>query len=585
MAISEARKFVIDVVQEKEFPQQRLLDPAQFEKLAKSFGLHVGYGSLETWDRVGVLHPIYRTRPDMEILEQEIQPSAAVREERLVWPSAENFIPWADLRRPYARGYFDPNPSNIYFHPFQISRLHDIVQSCHQGITFADFACEPSSMDLFQRTFHEELQRSLTRLRETEEQYLQELALLLLIEDKYLPDLTGWLRGIRSPDRRRYKEWREAFDADAALRRSGLSVEQVEAMRRDFGIEGELHDPNEKFYVLLRHMTYDQRQELKNEALLPWFYYGIADMLGRFLEDVTGQKQPHVDDLSWPNEWKKRVYGFAPQQFDYAARNALPNILRVFGIDPRIKVLFIVEGQSEIAFVKRWCERNGIHLEPSRETGSQASIYLREYGIDILMLQGVSALKNPLIRHYARRSLDEGACIVMAVDAENDAADQLMEWKEKEGLIDDVFGIERLADAERRPLGGLLWDPCFEETNFTFDELLDAWMVTARSKSGDPVSEQWLHDTADLASRSYCAENKSGMTAIKLIERIVEGEIHTGRLSRRERVNLFDKPRIAEALAERYWDTDRPIIRLLDQLLDIAERAKIARYLPPHVAE
>jgi len=201
------------------------------------------------------------------------------------------------------------------------------------------------------------------------------------------------------------------------------------------------------------------------------------------------------------------------------------------------------------------------------------------------MLQGVSALKNSLIRHYARRSLDEGACIVMAVDAENDAADQLMEWKEKEGLIDDVFGIERLADAERRPLGGLLWDPCFEEANFTFDELLDAWMVTARSKSGDPVSEQWLHDTADLASRSYGAENKSGMTAIKLIERIVEDEIHTGRLNRRERVNLFDKPRIAEALAERYWATDRPIIRLLDQLLDIAKRAKIARYLPPHVAE
>jgi len=577
MSIIQDRQRVINILQGKRFPQQRLLDPSGFAKLAEGLGVHVGYGSLETWDRIGVLHPIYRTRPDLSPLDKDAQLDAVAQAERIVCPSAENFVPWKTLKRHYTRGYYDPNPSNVYFHPFQFFRLRDVSQACQQHITFTDFVCEAAFMKKLQNIYQDELQQAAAHLRETETHYLQKFALLTLIEDKYLPTTTGWIKSIYPSEMQSYENWRDAFDAEAALQQSGLSVEQIKVIRREFAIEGEHLDPNEEWYVLLRHMSYEQRQKLKKQALLPWKYYDIAEMLGHFLEDVTKQKQPHVDDLSWHNGWKKKMYGFAPEDFDYASRNVLPNILRVFGIDPRIRVLFIVEGASEIAFIETWCAKQNIQPEPSRETAGQTSIYIRDYGIDIVPLNSISMLKNPVIRRYAQRALDEGACIVMAVDNENDAANQLVAWK-TDGLIDDVFGVQRLTEPQRLPLGGLLWETCFEEANFDFEELLSAWITATRNKEGEAVSNEWLENTVEAARVADAARDRSRVTAIKVIETAVTNAIHEGRLTKRQRLDLFDKPRVAKILAESFWDADKPINQLLGGIFAIAARARIARY-------
>lgn len=577
MSIIQDRQQVINILQSKQFPQQRLLDASGFQKLAEGFGLHIGYGSLETWDRLGVLHPVYRTRPNLSPLDKDAQLDAAAQDERIICPSAENFVPWKTLKRRYTRGYYDPNPSNVYFHPFQLFRLREVIEACEKRITFTDFACEMTFMKKLRNLYQEELQRSMSHLRDTEQQYLRELSLLLMIEDKYLPNVTSSIKGVHSFGLQSYEEWRDVFDAEAALQESGLSLDEVKTIRRGFALEGEHNDPNEEWYVLLRHMSYEQRQKLKKQALLPWKYYDVAEMLGHFLEDVTKQKQPHVDDLSWHNGWKKKRYGFAPENFNYQSRNALPNILRVFGIDPRIRVLFIVEGKSETEFIKAWCAKQDIQLEPSRETAGQVSIYVREYGIDILCLESLSNLKNPVIRLYAQRALDEGACIIMAVDNENDAADQLAAWK-SEGFIDDVFGVERLTEPRRLPLGGLLWGTCFEEANFEFEELLDAWITATRNKEGEAVSDEWLQNTTEAARVADATRDRSRVTAIEVIKTVVNEAVYTGRLNKRQKLDLFDKPRIAKVLAEKFWDADKPINQLLGGLFAIADRARIARY-------
>ena len=43
------RERIVNILQDKQFPQKRLLNPSEFETLLRSRGLHIGYESLQTW--------------------------------------------------------------------------------------------------------------------------------------------------------------------------------------------------------------------------------------------------------------------------------------------------------------------------------------------------------------------------------------------------------------------------------------------------------------------------------------------------------------------------------------------------------
>lgn len=595
----DERKRVIRLLLKKVLPQHRLLDPMRFQSQASERGLSIHSGDLETWDRLGILHPLIKVRcpftyhlitgrqPDGTVqydpqpLDQESQVGDNVikvydtwsfgteelrkwqgREEELViCPSAEVFQPWSKLReKDTAMPGEVIETVGLFYHPYQSFRLRDIHQRCHQVFSWSTFTLDHEiwqQREGWQRQF---LEDALGHLQETEVNFLRRLALLLSIEDRYLPQVREKVTfyGFHTDGINDWYQWTETFHPQEMLQESGLTVEEVKHIRREFAEQGRLIDPNRAWYVLIRHVPYDLRQGLKKEALLAWDYYEVAEMLGLFLKDLTGERQPHVDDLvSWPGgEWKKNIYGVAPGEFDYQRGNALPGILRHYGLDPRIKVLFVVEGESEIEFIKRWCERQAIDL--------------RVFGIRLLLLGG-DELRSPRTPQHLQHARNEGAITVIAIDEEGEQsyrAEQLKKWVE-ERLVDKVFNMSELNNPEVMPIGGMLWKPCFEDANFTFEELLEAWIPTINAKQ-----VKYVPDKEKLRSAVESVHNlQTGMTWIKSID-----EAH-------KQLHLpFSKPGIARELADRFSDSNKPIILLLQKVIQLGWRARTARYRPsqPH---
>ncbi len=360
-----------------------------------------------------------------------------------------------------------------------------------------------------------------------------------------------------------YYSWVATFDAGSTLKRSGFDVDEVKEIRKQYGRSGHRIDPNREWYVLVRHIKSERLKELRGEAKFARDYYSVAEMLGLFLKDVTGEKQPHVDDMMFPKtNWKQQLFGVAASDFDYDAGNALPAILRYYELDPRVKVLAIFEGQSEIAFVERWLVKHEIYFD-SRDT----TRYLRDYGMMIVALQGNSGLNNDHIKGLARLARVQDACVFAVVDSdlkEDLYTKQLNEWR-KEGLIGDVFEAEALSDPTRLPIGGMLWKPCFEEANFSREEVVNAWVNSiGKDKRNFPVDLDKLND-AITRERT----EKPEQTWITCIEK-----------AKTDQKLPFSKVAIARELAEAHWETDKPIVRFLHNVFTVADRARSMRYAP-----
>lgn len=592
MNAHKERERVIRLLFKKALPQQGLLDPTRFQNFVSERGLSIQRGDLETWDRLGILHPIIKIRcpftyhhitgrlPDgtvqyhpqpldrephegQDVIKlydmwsfgpEELRKWQEREEELVICPSVDTFQPWSELMEKDAQA---PGALletvGIFYHPYQIFRLREVHRLCNTTFRWPAFTVEHSDWGQWEDWQRKGLDVALNDLKASEVVVLRRLAMLLLIEDRYLPKVRDHITyyGWRPEWLDDWYQWAEAFRPGEVLQESGLTVEEVKKIRRDFAAQGNHIDPNDAWYHLIRHITYKQRRRLKGDALLAWDYYEVAEMLGRFLEDVTGERQPHVDDLvsGLGGEWKKSIYGVAPEDFDYHKRTALPAIVRQFGLDPRIRVLFVIEGESEAAFVERWCE--------------QKVIDLRALGVRLVPLGG-GELKSRRTRQYLCDAREEGAPVLVALDAEQDYPEQLNKWA-GDGLIEKVFEVSELNNSQVVPIGGMLWKPCFEDANFTFEELLEAWITTIDAKRpGRAMDKEKVQSAVQVAHNS-----QTDITWIKSMEEA----------SRQLRLP-FSKPEIAKELADRFSDSNKPIILLLLKVIQLGLRSRTARYQP-----
>ena len=586
-------KRIAEILLAKDYTQQSLLPPMRVRSFAGDRGISISISDddLETWDRLGILSPVVKLRrpfsyhriteklPDGSVrydpqpLEGEpsheegvvklygpwdlpLDNSQIIQQGALIYPSSETFQPWSSLRD----GYWAT--VDLLYHPYQIFRLHEVNRQSIWSIKLPNYSLSEGFENEMRGSISEILGRRLASLRQSEDSQLKILALLLLIEDRYLPDIRGWSTSypsdiLRPEITKNWYEWAETFDPNLVLQESGFTIEEIKQIRHDFAMQGHIVDPNSNWYLVIRYATYEWRGKLKNEVLLAWDYYEVVEMLRQFLTDLTGAYQPGVDDLValGNSNWKKRVYGIAAEQIDFYRGNALPGLLRQFGLDPRIKVLFVVEGDSEMAFVERWCERKGIDLN-----------YL---AVRQVTLDGVSGLKNRRVRQYLHDALADGACTILAVDEEQDAAEVLQQLVQ-ENLIERVFDVADLRRQDRLAIGAILWKPCFEDANFTFDELLEAWLNVIDASQSDPMV-----DGERLRQEVRERYDSRGKSAIKSIEEVAaHSHPHLP----------FSKKAIARSLADRFADFNRPIVLLLQNVAQLALSARTARYEPPQSA-
>ena len=597
------RERVVETLTRRSHPQNRWLWPSAFGDFAKKRGLNVGIGTnlLEKWDEMGVFHPlirvcypttIHRKRSEShwdwesepfegQVTENNREDFVNVvhngwnpedvhrpeftsrKKEHLQVATVENFVPWEN----YTAINDDQHRTSlggVYYHPSQIFRLQNALETARISCDFTDL--EVSSQ--VQNWFQQDIDHSRKILVANEVWHLKTLYLLGLIEDRYLPHWRGARYQIHvkgrvsdydnEEDGNDWHSFSNHFDASVVLASCELSLDEIQEMRRDLAWRGECLDPNSSFYLLFRHFAHEQRQRFENDALLAWDYYEAAEMIGWFLRDATGEKQPQTDDLNTSNGWwKKDRYGVEADEIDFNSGNILRRLLHSYALDPFYKLLLVLEGESEAEFVRTWCVAEKWDLELM--------------GIRLLVLEGIPGLNSKTTQQNIEQAKSDKAGVIVVVDDELDAGKKIDDWVAK-GLLTRRFEIEEL-QSDASPRGGLVWSPCFEDVNFSLDQLIDAWFECSQewiltSKQPDRVIEKDdLRNRVELIRRNP----PQGKKCDSWIDAMVMA-------SRGLRLPL-DKPVLARKLAELYGKADVPIVRLLFHCRRIAELA--TNYGPP----
>ncbi len=569
----------------KKWPQQKLLRPYDFCKMAQDRGWWwLKESDLENWDRVGVLHPILKTRmpstvhlvagfdaqgnpiPQKEPLNREphedeqwvriwdsfftydeaLSTYAEKFDDLVIVPDKENFVPWNEMTKDQiTRG-------SILYHPYQIFRLIKVIEGMETTFHSSNFKGAAGLTNVFRQ----ELKRALATLRKNEIHYLRHLILFLLLEDKYLPDIRGArhlrhiVRYAGNGDDSFFPEMQAAFNPHEALKESEFPIEKIRELRSGYAHQGHFCDPLSAWFVLARQVDPKRRASLRGKALIACDYYEIADILGGFLQELTGNRQPNTDAIFSNTFWQEQLYGIPYDQIDFKTGNILPQVVRHYGLDLRIKVLLLVEGPTEREFILTWCQKRGFSLEAA--------------GIRLMSLDGVGDLANRA-EEIVHNAIAEESAIVLCVDDEGDALNNLNRWKNS-GLIEDIYDVSQLA-SQMTPVGALLWRPCFEDANFSLDELVDAWIMVSHEHHFTQTGKEWDKSIVDRNMIKQIVEK------VKL-EKCCPSWIKAMEITNKERRVQFPysfyKPAIGRHLAAKFAQEDRPVIVWLEKIFQFA---------------
>ncbi len=295
------------------------------------------------------------------------------------------------------------------------------------------------AMDHLRESAEDDLHRSFLRL----------LALLLEVE----PLVHGWVfprvtLDVFKPGIRDYYEWRNGQVGDHALATSGLTLADAEAWHSRLAWAATSCDPVRRFRKLLRHADRDERDHLAGDALRAHTLYDAAELLRRYLEVYHGRLLPEETDLDFP-ERNARInlerYGDS-RVTDYR-RDVVRRIVRRFGVDPGYPTYLIVEGSTEVGFVRRWAQKAGADLDRA--------------GVRVVSLRGIGNVE--VFEDQLRRLREDEVFAIVCLDHDPPDGGKRATHVKK---------LEQYQRAGLLPVDFEVWNPNFVQRNFTVSEIV-----------------------------------------------------------------------------------------------------------------
>ena len=510
----------------KVHPQRRPLRRDDFRRFLQERDLGQAGGALEEFERQGVLWPAILTPlPPGITVTLGAGELRAIRDlDQPVLPGTSGAWDWRNDTE--AAGTI--RVRERYYHPLQAIRLWWM----QWVLTHRVSTISAPSTAFWQREVEDWLRRdatTLAALRRNLGQSFRNLALLLATEDLYLPEVRGvagstWAADVPGEGRQDYQEWRNSIDPHEIRRRLGLNVDGIRALRNALANTGRQLDPNEKLYVLLRAIPYEERIGLKGAARLAWDYYEAVDVLGLFLRDLTSKAEPHVDDLLDGGLLKEELFGIPADRFDYTDHTVLAAIGRRYGLDGSPRVLWIVEGETELEFVRTLCERH--------------SIDLRSSGVDLQSMGGLNKTNDPIFRSFVMQVQQWRSALVVTIDNEH-GAKQVRTRIRKLGIAEHEVRLDELDDIPYIH-GVLTWERNFETDNFTHQLLFEAW---SRSQEDTVPPDRDILDARGRAGKYRLhLETTGGVAPADLVEFMEE-------VAKRCQLH-YSKPAVGRRLAE-----------------------------------
>lgn len=470
--MSESKPDLFKTLLEKKYPQNDLLTHTDFLRFLEQRRLRLDQRDLEFYEENEFVVPIARVFSDTlfdvtHTLGRYYEGGACVD------PSKEKFCPWKEYKeRAFA-----------LYHHWQSLAIPDIRKWEYQSIRVSLFY-DRNADQLIEtvRNFHRSLDDWREIICRVRDRTLKMLPLLLLIEDRYLPFIRNrFLWNARREDGG-FQEWRlwiKEFDPRKVLAVAGLNVDEIEDWREWLAAQARFIDPLRDWYLLVGHVSYRKRQKLQGNALLAQDYFEIVKLLGMFIEDLTGERQLEPDDLldARRGEWKVEWYG---GEVDFLNRRILRKILAEYDLDTQYKVLFLVEGDTEIIALPKIARALDVDFD--------------RLGIKLFPLDGYSGVSARRIEKLLEHARDEGIIAYIWLDNHPEARPLLSKIVDKNKLVS--------------PQNVHVWDTDFEGDNFTDDELVNAVMLLAK-KDGKQLSltPEMIRKCRELGAKPQFVKN------------------------------------------------------------------------------
>ena len=191
------------------------------------------------------------------------------------------------------------------------------------------------------------------------------LPLLLSLEPYFLPIVRGPRPGfirLQNCDSSEWHDWRRDTPPLDFLNLHSITVEDVTAARRRILFDAEDIDPSPKLYMLLRSMPFTQRDKLQGTLRLAHDLYEIAEITRLFLESISDDPvTKEWDPRGLPETpWVDRLYGTQPS---FGSPKFLRPLIRRYGLDPTLRVLWLVEGHTEVGFIRQYIFHLGLDID------------------------------------------------------------------------------------------------------------------------------------------------------------------------------------------------------------------------------
>ena len=398
----------------------------------------------------------------------------------------KDFVPWEKF---YTKkdGYLQEIVFT-YYHPYQIFFLKWLLNN-ELTITSFSFPQKDDELLTAARKWENSLKKRLEIFGEASERQDKFVELLLFIQNKYLPlvkepgriIITGdFYDSIDNSSFEKLDNLRKTIIPEEIIKTLGIEIEQIKSYRDSIGSQGLFVDPLDSWYDLIKYTNYDKRQKLKGKALLAQDFYLVSDMLALLLEDLTGKKQLETGSLndSMQGRGKLRVYG---KELNYVDRDILIRILREYGLNPRPRLVLIVEGYTEEAVFPIISDAMGIPLE--------------RFDIEIINLRGIDKHPRELIIYHSKPDIykvdkeyhihPERTKVFIVFDNEGNKKSWIIDFikdpdKEIKGMMKEVLSIIEKKKTKNATIDKIflehtvkyhIWNESFEYDNFTDEEL------------------------------------------------------------------------------------------------------------------
>jgi hypothetical protein len=578
---AKINSLLIAAILSRRYPQNPLLTPEQFAAHLSERTTHVVADDLEKLDRARLFSPLVRVihsssphndEPPEEqenlddwetifLSSERAERSGAAEgisseprtqdewqeawdEGRITFRSPYDYEPWETVNAEGTRIV------THFYHPFQ---TFGFLEARSASLTTIDLLEHPFTPEAAWDTLlglREHIEQVI-RVRQNDAGWKKQLLLLLLVEDRFLPPIRESVTLLHDDrlEEEDWATWSTRFKPKSFLHKSGLVLEEVRTFRREMIDGARVHDPSQEWFRLVRHMPYDRRTRVRGETRLAWDYYEIAELLGDFIEDLTGERQRLPDDVPSTGAAGSESRSIPPDRIDYKRGNALPEIIRDLGLDPRDRVWIFVEGETEARFIRTWFGGYDISLPSSR--------------IIVVNLQSYSGLTNPASLDRAREARRQQASVYVLVDDDGDRPKREADLRDWIGFgFISEYNVAPYSDEAITRAGGYIWAPCFEDHNFSFEEQVRAWRHLLETTYGPGSIDEAGFERAVEATT--VEENGTNIGAIEKAARGHQGTLLAGGTA------TFSKADMGAALAELYRQSNRPICRILERIYQTA---------------